>query len=56
MAGGCLAPDRPWRSGCARTLRERFSEPACGGGDLHGKTWHLSAAQLDDLVAFLETL
>ncbi|MGK3994601.1 c-type cytochrome [Sorangium sp. So ce1024] len=42
--------------GCAKTLKERFTNPACGGGDLHGKTSHLSEAQIDDLVAYLETL
>ena len=41
--------------GCAKTMRERF-EPACGGGDKHGKTSHLSEAQLADLVAYLEVL
>lgn len=40
--------------GCAATLRDRFS--ACGGGDRHGKTSHLSAAEIDDLVTYLETL
>jgi cytochrome c peroxidase len=40
--------------GCAPTLRDRFG--ACGGGDLHGKTSHLSPAQIDDLVAYLESL
>ncbi len=40
--------------GCASTLRERFS--ACGGGDRHGRTSHLSEAELDDLVTYLETL
>ncbi len=40
--------------GCAKTLHERFS--ACGGGDKHGKTSHLTADQIDDLVAYLETL
>ncbi len=40
--------------GCAATLRDRFG--ACGGGDLHGKTSQLTAAQLDDLVAYLESL
>ncbi len=42
--------------GCAPTLKDRFTNPACGGGDRHGKTSHLSDAQLDDLVAYLETL
>lgn len=41
--------------GCAKTLHERF-DPACGGGDKHGKTSHLTPAQIDDLVAYLETL
>jgi mono/diheme cytochrome c family protein len=40
--------------GCASTLRERFG--TCGGGDVHGKTSQLTAAQLDDLVAYLESL
>ena len=48
-----------WRApylhdGCAPTLRDRFGE--CGGGDRHGHTAQLSAAQLDDLTAYLETL
>ncbi|WP_438029510.1 c-type cytochrome [Sorangium sp. So ce233] len=42
--------------GCATTLKDRFTKAACGGGDMHGKTSHLSDAQIDDLVAFLETL
>lgn len=41
--------------GCATTLRERFV-PACGGGDRHGATSGLGAAEIDDLVAYLETL
>ncbi|MDI1447708.1 cytochrome c [Polyangium sp. 6x1] len=41
--------------GCAKSLRDRF-DPACGGGDKHGVTSHLSPAQVDDLVAYLETL
>lgn len=40
--------------GCAPTLRDRFG--ACGGGDLHGHTSQLSAEQLDDLTAYLESL
>lgn len=42
-------------SGCGSTLRTRF-DPACGGGDSHGQTSGLSAQQIDDLVAYLETL
>jgi hypothetical protein len=40
--------------GCAATLADRFG--TCGGGDLHGKTSQLDAAQLADLVAYLEAL
>ena len=40
--------------GCAKTLAERF-EPDCGGKD-HGNTSQLSGAEIDDLVAYLETL
>ncbi|WP_235880032.1 c-type cytochrome [Polyangium aurulentum] len=43
-------------TGCAPTLRDRFTNPECGGGDKHGRTSQLSAAQIDDLVAYLETL
>lgn len=42
-------------NGCALTLRDRF-DPDCGGGDAHGVTSHLSDLELDDLVAYLETL
>jgi len=42
-------------TGCAQTLRQRF-DADCGGGDLHGKTSQLSPDQIDDLVAYLETL
>jgi mono/diheme cytochrome c family protein len=41
--------------GCAATLRDRFN-PACGGGDRHGVTSRLTSAQIDDLVAYLQTL
>ena len=41
--------------GCAKTLRDRFS-PTCGGADLHGKTSQLAPNELDDLVAYLESL
>ncbi|HLM72478.1 MAG TPA: cytochrome c, partial [Polyangiaceae bacterium] len=42
--------------GCAPTLKDRFTNTACGGGDLHGVTSHLSEAEIDDLVAYLESL
>jgi mono/diheme cytochrome c family protein len=41
-------------NGCAETLRARFGE--CGGGDRHGNTSQLSESELDDLVAYLESL
>jgi mono/diheme cytochrome c family protein len=48
-----------WRTpllhnGCAAWLRDRFD--ACGGGDSHGHTSQLATAQIDDLVAYLDTL
>lgn len=51
-----LAHRAPYlHSGCAPTLRDRFS-PGCGGGDQHGVTSRLSADELDDLIAYLESL
>jgi hypothetical protein len=41
-------------TGCAKTLQDRFN-PACGG-EKHGEVAHLNAAQVDDLVAYLQTL
>jgi hypothetical protein len=41
--------------GCASTLRDRFSS-ACGGGDQHGATSHLSEAELDALTVYLGSL
>jgi mono/diheme cytochrome c family protein len=43
-------------TGCAATLRDRFTNPSCGGGDSHGVVSHLSSQQIDDLIAYLETL
>jgi hypothetical protein len=42
-------------TGCAATLLDRFT-PSCGGGDTHGHTSQLTSDQLNDLVAYLETL
>jgi hypothetical protein len=42
-------------SGCAPTLRARFSDP-CAGGDQHGNTSHLTDGESDDLIAFLASL
>jgi len=41
-------------TGCAATLAERFGP--CGGGDAHGHMSGLTAQNLADLVAYLETL
>ena len=41
--------------GCANTLAERFG-PDCGGGDRHGRVSQLDAGELDDLIAYLNTL
>jgi mono/diheme cytochrome c family protein len=41
-------------TGCAATLADRF-DPACGG-DAHGNTAQLTQPQLDDLIAYLESL
>jgi DNA-binding beta-propeller fold protein YncE len=40
--------------GCAATLQDRFG--ACGGGDNHGHTSQLSATELADLIAYLESI
>ncbi len=40
--------------GCAATLRDRFG--VCGGGDNHGHTSQLTPAEIDDLVAYLDSL
>jgi mono/diheme cytochrome c family protein len=42
-------------TGCAPTLADRFSA-TCGGGDAHGRTSHLSPAELSDLAAYLESI
>jgi hypothetical protein len=41
--------------GCAPTLRDRLVDP-CGGGDQHGVTSTLDAAQRRDLITYLEAL
>jgi mono/diheme cytochrome c family protein len=50
-----------WRApymhnGCAATLLARFTDPKCGGGDLHGVTSNLSDADRADLIAYLQSL
>ncbi len=53
LALGTRAPFM--HDGCAATLADRFI-PACGGGDLHGKTSHLGETEITDLVAYLASL
>jgi hypothetical protein len=43
-------------NGCAPTLKDRFDKALCGGGDAHGTTSGLSPAEIQDLIAFLESL
>lgn len=42
--------------GCAANLLERFTNNACGGGDQHGHTSQLDRSEIDDLIAYLESL
>jgi mono/diheme cytochrome c family protein len=50
-----LASRAPYmHDGCAATLRDRFSN-SCGGGVMHGNASSLSDAQLNDLIAYIET-
>lgn len=46
---------RLMHTGCATSLEERF-DPACGGGDLHGRTSQLTASEISDLVTYLKSL
>lgn len=43
-------------TGCAPTLKARFTDKRCGGGDKHGVVSGLNEQQVADLVQFLETL
>jgi mono/diheme cytochrome c family protein len=52
-----LAARAPYmHDGCAPTLLARFSDQRCGGDARHGATAELTAGQLADLVAYLETM
>ncbi len=52
-----LAYSAPYMAdGCAKTLEERFSNVACGGGEQHGRPSLLTADELDALIAYLKTL
>ena len=41
--------------GCAKTLAGRF-DPACGGGDRHGKTSGMTPDEINDLVSYLQSI
>ena len=41
--------------GCAATLQDRFTAP-CDTGNQHGNIQQLTASQIDDLVAYLQSL
>ncbi len=43
-------------SGCAPTLRSRFTDSACGGGATHGSASTLAPEDLDSLIEYLQTL
>jgi len=50
-----------WRApymhdGCAATMADRFTDATCGGGNQHGMTSELSEADLNDLIAYLQSL
>ena len=43
-------------NGCAQTLADRLTDASCGGGDKHGGTSLLSADQMSDLLAYLNSI
>jgi mono/diheme cytochrome c family protein len=42
--------------GCAKTLTDRFTDAACGGGNRHGNTEGLSTNEISDLVSYLQSI
>jgi cytochrome c peroxidase len=42
--------------GACPTLRARLTDATCSGGEHHGHTAELSPAQINDMIAFLNTL
>jgi mono/diheme cytochrome c family protein len=42
-------------NGCAKTLADRF-DPACGGGDKHGKTSGMTPNEINDLITYLQSI
>jgi hypothetical protein len=43
-------------NGCAKTLADRFTDTACGGGDTHGRTSDMRADEINDLIAYLQSI
>jgi hypothetical protein len=43
-------------NGCAKTLEQRFTNTACGGGDAHGHTSNLTPSEISDLLAYLNSI
>jgi hypothetical protein len=43
-------------NGCAKTLAERFTNTACGGGDEHGRTSSMRPDEINDLVSYLQSI
>ncbi|MEN0062280.1 MAG: hypothetical protein AAGA48_09015 [Myxococcota bacterium] len=54
IAVGARAPYMS--DGCAPTLRDRFLDPECGGGDSHGVTSQLQDEELNALIDYLKSL
>ena len=40
-------------NGCAKTLADRFSDTACGGGSKHGNVAGFSSNEMSDLITYL---
>jgi len=43
-------------NGCAKTLADRFSDTACGGGSKHGNVAGFSSNELSDLITYLQSI
>jgi len=43
-------------NGCAKTLADRFSDTACGGGNKHGNVAGFSSNEMSDLITYLKSI
>ena len=43
-------------NGCAKTLADRFSDTACGGGSKHGNVAGFSSNEMSDLITYLQSI